>query len=66
MSNCFIGVLFDRNVNVAKAFLRSGVSVLARGESGPTLAVAENLKGVTAVPAFNASGDTFEKQGGDH
>jgi hypothetical protein len=66
MSNCFIGVLFDRNVNVAKAFLRSGVSVLARGESGPTLAVAENMKGGTAVPAFNASGDTFEKQGGDH
>jgi hypothetical protein len=65
MSNCFIGVLFDRDVNVAKAFLRSGVSVLPRGESGPTLAVADNLKSGTAVPAFNASGDTFEKQGGD-
>jgi hypothetical protein len=65
MSNCFIGVLFDRDVNVAKAFLRSGVSVLPRGDSGPTLAIAENMKGGAAVPAFNASGDTFEKQGGD-
>lgn len=60
MSNCFIGVLFDREVNVAKAFLRSGASTLPRGENGPTLAVAESVKGV-AVPAFNASGDTFEK-----
>jgi hypothetical protein len=60
MSNCFIGVLFDRDVDVAKAFLRSGASTLPRGENGPTLAIAEAVKG-TSVPAFNASGDTFEK-----
>jgi len=62
MSNCFIGVLFDRNVDVAKAFLRSGPSLLPRAESCPTLAAAERATGA-AVPAFNASGDTFEKQG---
>jgi hypothetical protein len=62
MSNCFIGVLFDRNVDVAKAFLRSGPSLLPRGEAGPTLAIADRATGA-AVPAFNASGDTFEKQG---
>jgi hypothetical protein len=60
MSNCFIGVLFDREVNVAKAFLRSGVSTLPRGESGPTLAAADRA-GNNTVPAFNASGDTFER-----
>ena len=63
MSNCFIGVLFDRTVNTAKAFLRSGASTLPRGDSGPTLLSAERAGGA-AAPAFNASGDTFEKQGG--
>jgi hypothetical protein len=62
MSNCFIGVLFDRDVNVGKAFLRTGASTLARGEYGPTLLQAERAAGAVA-PAFNASGDTFEKQG---
>ena len=62
MSNCFIGVLFDRTVNVAKAFMRSGASTLPRGESGPTLSMAEHAAGEVA-PAFNASGDTFEKPG---
>ena len=63
MSNSFIGVLFDRTVNVAKAFTRTGASTLPRGDSGPTLAAAEKASGAVA-PAFNASGDTFEKQGG--
>jgi len=63
MSNCFIGVLFDRSVNTAKAFVRSGASTLPRGDSGPTLLSAERAAGA-AAPAFNASGDTFEKQGG--
>ena len=62
MSNCFIGVLFERDIDVAKAFLRSGVSTLPRGEFGPTLAIADKTTS-TAVPAFNGSGDTFEKQG---
>jgi len=63
MSNCFIGVLFDRNVNVAQAFLRTGASTLPRGENGPTLAAAQRATGAVA-PAFNASGDTFEKPQG--
>ena len=61
MSNCFIGVLFDRDVNVAKAFMRSGPSLLPRGEVGPTLASVDRATGAP-VPAFNASGDTFERQ----
>jgi hypothetical protein len=61
MSNCFIGVLFDRDVSVAKAFMRSGPSLLPRGESGPTLAVADRATG-PAVPAINAGGDTIEQR----
>jgi hypothetical protein len=38
MSNSFIGVLFDRNTAPEKVFLRSGPSLLPRGERGPTLA----------------------------
>jgi len=61
MSNCFIGVLFDRGVDVAKAFMRSGPSLLPRGDVGPTLASVDRATG-PAVPAFNASGDTFDRQ----
>jgi len=61
MSNCFIGVLFDRDVNVAKAFMRSGPSLLPRGQSGPTLAQALQITTGPVIPAFNGSGDTFEK-----
>ena len=38
MSNCFIGVLFPTTVAPETVFLRSGPSLLPRGESGPTLA----------------------------
>ena len=38
MSNCFIGVLFPTSMAPEKVFLRSGPSLLPRGESGPTLA----------------------------
>ena len=38
MSNCFIGVLFPTATAPEKVFLRSGPSLLPRGESGPTLA----------------------------
>jgi hypothetical protein len=38
MSNVFIGVTFDAKVNPETVFQRSGVSLLPRGESGPTLA----------------------------
>jgi hypothetical protein len=38
MSNVFIGVTFDAKVNPETVFTKSGVSLLPRGESGPTLA----------------------------
>ena len=59
MSNCFIGVLFDRDVNLAKAFMRSGPSLLPRGDFGPTLAVAD-LAPAAPVPASNGSRDTLQ------
>ena len=37
MSNCFIGVLFDRSTAPEKVFLRSGPSLLPRAEAGPTI-----------------------------
>jgi len=37
MSNCFIGVLFDRSTAPEKVFLRSGPSLLPRADFGPTL-----------------------------
>jgi hypothetical protein len=54
MSNCFIGVLFDRGTAPEKVFLRSGPSLLPRGEYGPTLE-AFNVAPKDAVgPASNA------------
>ena len=35
MSNCFIGVLFDWSTAPEKVFLRSGPSLLPRGEAVP-------------------------------
>ena len=53
MSNCFIGVLFDRNTAPERVFLKSGPSMLARAAAGPTLA-ALNAPGNDAVaPADN-------------
>jgi hypothetical protein len=37
MSNCFIGVLFPTATVPERVFLRSGPSLLPRGENGPTL-----------------------------
>jgi hypothetical protein len=37
MSNCFIGVLFDRNTAPERVFLKSGPSMLTRGAAGPTI-----------------------------
>src|SRR5499427_6271948 len=62
MSNCFIGVLFDHNVNVAKAFLRSGPSLLPRGESGPTLAAFNRSDIGEASTAGNAGPGDFESK----
>ena len=55
MSNCFIGVLFDRSTSPEKVFLRSGPSMLPRGASGPTLE-AFNAPGAEAVAPVTNGG----------
>ena len=55
MSNCFIGVLFDRSTAPEKVFLRSGPSMLPRGVSGPTLE-AFNAPGADAVAPVTNGG----------
>ena len=54
MSNCFIGVLFDTGTAPEKVFLRSGPSMLPRGEAGPTLA-ALNQASDAVAPATNGN-----------
>jgi hypothetical protein len=44
MSNCFIGVLLDMQIKPETVFVRSGPSLLPRGQSGPTLAALEVAK----------------------
>ena len=71
MSNCFIGVLFDTDTAPEKVFLRSGPSMLPRGEAGPTLAAFNQAAGVApatngninanvAAPATNGGPGSFE------
>ena len=55
MSNCFIGVLFDRSTAPEKVFLRSGPSMLPRGASGPSLE-AFNAPGADAVAPVTNGG----------
>jgi hypothetical protein len=67
MSNCFIGVLFDRHTAPEKVFLRSGPSMLPRAESGPTLAALNTASGQVAPAAnasVNANGDTAPAHNG--
>ena len=73
MSNCFIGVLFDKNTEPEKVFLRSGPSMLPRGEAGPTLsafnqapggvapATNGNINANVAAPATNGGPGSFER-----
>jgi hypothetical protein len=72
MSNCFIGVLFNTNTSPEKVFLRSGPSMLPRGEAGPTLAAFNQATGVgqatngninanVAAPATNGGPSSFER-----
>jgi hypothetical protein len=73
MSNCFIGVLFDKNIEPEKVFLRSGPSMLPRGEAGPTLsafnqapggvapATNGNINANVAAPATNGGPGSFER-----
>jgi hypothetical protein len=70
MSNCFIGVLFDRSTAPEKVFLRSGPSMLPRGEAGPTLSAFNQVTGTAeatngnvnanAAPATNGGPGSFE------
>jgi hypothetical protein len=53
MSNCFIGVLFKTETAPEKVFLRSGPSMLPRGESGPTLAALNTV--TETAPATNGN-----------
>jgi hypothetical protein len=65
MSNCFIGVLFDRSTPAEKVFLRSGPSMLPRGEYGPTLDALNRADANAVGPASNASsGGRSESNGG--
>jgi hypothetical protein len=55
ISNCFIGVLFPVETTPKSVFLRSGPSLLPRGESGPTLASAALVDPNAVGEAGNAS-----------
>ena len=55
MSNSFIGVLFPVETAPEKVFLRSGPSLLPRGESGPTLAAFAQVDPNATAKASNAS-----------
>jgi hypothetical protein len=55
MSNCFIGVLFPTETEPKRVFLRSGPSLLPRGENGPTLAAAATVDPNAVGEASNAS-----------
>jgi hypothetical protein len=55
MSNCFIGVLFPVSTAPEKVFLRSGPSLLARGEEGPTLESLTRVDPNAVGKASNAS-----------
>jgi len=55
MSNCFIGVLFPVSTAPEKVFLRSGPSLLPRGENGPTLASLSRVDPHAVAKASNAS-----------
>jgi hypothetical protein len=54
MSNCFIGVLFDRSTAAEKVFLRSGPSLLPRAEFGPTLDAFNQVPKDAVAAASNA------------
>jgi hypothetical protein len=63
MSNCFIGVLFPTGTAPENVFLRSGPSLLPRGEFGPTLASLAQVDPNAVGKASNASsGGSSESQ----
>jgi hypothetical protein len=60
MSNCFIGVLFANGTAPEKVFLKSGPSLLPRGEQGPTLAALDLVSADAVAPASTAGPGSFE------
>jgi hypothetical protein len=60
MSNCFIGVIFSLDTPAEKVFLKSGPSLLPRGDAGPTLASLERISGNAVAPATNAGPESFD------
>jgi len=64
MSNCFIGVLFPTSTAPQSVFLRSGPSLLPRGEFGPTLAQASQVDPNAVGKASNASSGGAADNGG--
>ena len=60
MSNCFIGVLFPTSTTPEKVFLRSGPSLLPRGDNGPTLAAFNKVDPNAVGQAGNASDPNAE------
>jgi len=62
MSNCFIGVLFPTSTAPEKVFLKSGPSLLARGDRGPTLEAFNRPDSNRAAPAGNAGPGDFEEK----
>jgi hypothetical protein len=55
MSNCFIGVVFGTGTAPEKVFLRSGPSLLPRGDYGPTLAELTLVDANAVAPATNGN-----------
>jgi hypothetical protein len=55
MSNCFIGVVFGRETAPETVFLRSGPSLLPRGDNGPTLASLDKVDPNAVAPATNGN-----------
>jgi hypothetical protein len=55
MSNCFIGVVFGRETAPETVFLRSGPSLLPRGDNGPTLASFDKVDPNAVAPATNGN-----------
>jgi hypothetical protein len=64
MSNCFIGVLFPTTTAPQTVFLRSGPSLLPRGDSGPTLASLSRVDPKATGTASNASSSGAADNGG--
>jgi hypothetical protein len=62
MSNCFIGVLFDRRIVPETVFFKSGPSLLPRADHGPTIAALNRVYNDAPAPAANASGTSFEEK----